>query len=184
MLAEQFAAIRAAVIRLQNAALPLPLDDVVLFRTLLLLGRSLGQFAETAMRPYGLAEGELRALVELFSRPEGIGHPGSLCAGTSQSPATMTRTTDVLVERGLISRVPSEQDRRRMILRVTPEGEALVRRILPSFYDHVRPLFQSWSADARGVLLEQLNELAVALDQLDAPPEAAASGGAMESSAS
>ena len=156
----------------------------MLFRTLLLLGRSLGQFAETAMRPYGLAEGELRALVELFSQPEGIGHPGRLCAGTSQSPATMTRTTDVLVERGLISRVASEQDRRRMILRVTPEGEALVRRILPSFYEQVRPLFQNCSADARGQLLKQLNDLALALDQLDAPPEAPTSGATPESPAS
>ncbi len=176
MLAEQLTAIRAAVIRLQKRGVSLPLDDVVLFRTLFLLGRSLGQFAETAMRPYDLAESELRALVELFSQPEGTGHPGSLCAGTSQSPATMTRSTDVLVERGLISRVPSEQDRRRMILQVTPEGEALVRRILPSFYEHVRPLFQNWSADARALLLRQLNELAVALDRLDAPPEASAGG--------
>jgi MarR family transcriptional repressor of emrRAB len=96
----------------------------------------------------------------------------------------MTRSTDVLVERGLISRVPSAQDRRRMILRVTPEGEALVRRILPSFYEHVRPLFQDWSADARAVLLKQLNELAVALDRLDAPPGASASGAALPSAAS
>ncbi len=183
MLAEQFAAIRAAVSRLQKRGVVLPLDDVVLFRTLVLLGRSLGQFAEIAMRPYGLAEGDLRALVELFSQPDGIGHPGSLCAGTSQSPATMTRTTDVLVERGLISRVPSVQDRRRMILRVTPAGEALVRRILPSFYGHVRPLFQGWSAEARGLLLQQLNEVAVALDQLDTPLETSSTGGPIASPA-
>ena len=167
MLAEQIAAIRAAVTRLQKRDLALPLEDVVLFRTLSLVGRSLGQFAESAMLPYGLAEGELRALVQLYSLPEGVGHPGSLCAATSQSPATMTRTTDVLVERGLISRVPSEQDRRRMILRVTAAGEALVRRILPSFYDQVRPLFSGWSAADRTQLLRQLNELALALDRLE-----------------
>jgi MarR family transcriptional repressor of emrRAB len=184
MLAEQFAAIRAAVIRLQKRGVPVALDDVVLFRTLVLLGRSLAQFAETAMRPYGLAEGELRALVELFSQPKGMGHPGSLCVGTNQSPATMTRTTDVLVERGLISRVPSEQDRRRMILQVTPAGETLVRRILPSFYEQVRPLFQDWSAESRGLLLKQLHEVAKALDQLDAPPEPPLSGAAVTRSAS
>jgi len=167
MLAEQIAAIRSAVTRLQKRDLALPLEDVVLFRTLSLVGRSLGQFAESAMRPYGLAEGELRALVQLYSQSEGIGHPGTLCAATSQSPATMTRTTDVLVERGLISRVPSEQDRRRMILKVTPAGEALVRRILPSFYDQVRPLFSGWSAEARTQLLKRLNELAEALDRLE-----------------
>lgn len=167
MLAEQIAAIRAAVIRLQKRDFALPLEDVMLFRTLLLVGRSLEQFAESAMGPYGLAEGELRALVQLYSQPEGTGHPGSLCAATNQSPATMTRTTDVLVERGLISRVPSAQDRRRMILKVTPEGEALVRRILPSFYDQVRPLFGGWPAEARTQLLRQLNELAAALDRLE-----------------
>jgi MarR family transcriptional regulator, negative regulator of the multidrug operon emrRAB len=171
MLAEQIAAIRAAVTRLQKRDLDLPLEDVMLFRTLSLVGRSLGQFADYAMRPYGLAEGELRALVQLYSLPEGIGHPGALCAATSQSPATMTRTTDLLVERGLISREPSEQDRRRMILKVTPSGEALVRRILPSFYDQVRPLFSGWSSEARSQLLKRLTELAVALDRLERTAE-------------
>jgi len=183
MLIEQIAAIRAAVTRLQKRDLVLPLEDVVLFRTLLLVGRSLGQFAESAMGPYGLAEGELRALVQLYSQPEGVGHPGTLCAATSQSPATMTRTTDVLVERGLISRVPSAQDRRRMILKVTPEGEALVRRILPSFYDQVRPLFSGWSAEARTQLLMQLNELVVALDRLETS-KMSATGHALASAAS
>jgi DNA-binding MarR family transcriptional regulator len=169
MLSEQIAAIRAAVTRLQKRDLALPFEDVLLFRTLSLVGRSLSQFADSAMRPYGLAENELKALVQLYSLPGGTGHPSTLCIATSQSPATVTRTTDLLVERGLISRVPSEEDRRRMILKVTPAGEALVRRILPSFYAKVQPLFSGWSAEARTQLLEQLEELAKVLDRLETP---------------
>ena len=184
MLTEQIAAIGAAATRLQQRDLALPVEDVLLFRTLSLVGRSLNQFAEAAMRPYGLAENELRALVQLYSLPEGTGHPGTLCIATSQSPATVTRTTDALVERGLISRVPSEQDRRRMILKVTPAGEALVRRILPSFYAQVRPLFSGWSIEARAQLLKQLNELAVALDRLETREDSGAAAQTLASTAS
>jgi MarR family transcriptional repressor of emrRAB len=167
MLAEQFEAIQASVERVCARGIDLPMDDVVLFRILVLVGRSLGQHTEEAIRPFGLAEAEFRALVELFSRPSGVGHPGDLCAGATQSPATMTRTTDALVSRGLISRVPSEQDRRRMILRITAEGEALVRRMLPGAFDHMRTLFAAFSREARAALLGHLRQVAAALDQLE-----------------
>jgi MarR family transcriptional regulator, negative regulator of the multidrug operon emrRAB len=167
MLAEQFEAIQASVERVRARGVALPVDDVVLFRVLVLVGRSLGQHTEEAIRPFGLAEAEFRVLVELFSRPSGVGHPGELCAGATQSPATMTRTTDGLVGRGLISRVPSELDRRRMILRITTEGEALVRLMLPGAFDHMRTLFDAFSGEARRLLLGHLKEVAAALDQLE-----------------
>ena len=167
MLAEQFEAIQSTVERLAARGIPLPVDDVVLFRALSIVGRRLNHLADEAIRPFGLAEAEFRVLVELFAQPLGIGHPGDLCAGAGQSPATMTRTTDALVGRGLISRELSEQDRRRMILRITAEGENLVRRILPAAFEHMRALFAACSGEVRRLLLAQLKEVAAAMDQLD-----------------
>jgi len=57
-------------------------------------------------------------------------HPGDLCSALGQSPANMTRVSDALVERKLITRILSGQDRRRMVMRITAKGEALVHECL------------------------------------------------------
>lgn len=174
MLAEQFEAIQASVEHVRARGICLPVEDVMLFRMLVAIGRSLSQLAEEAIRPFGLTEPEFRVLVELFSKPSSRGHPGELCAGAGQSPASVTRTTDTLVARGLISRAPSEQDRRRMVLRVTAAGETLIHSMLPAAFEHVRTLFASCSSETRQLLLTHLNEIATVLDKAD--PETLAGG--------
>jgi len=101
-----------------------------LSRLLLHLGaRCLDPGAENSA--FGLAEAEFRVLTTLFSQPDGVAHPGDLCSRADQSPANMSRICDALVGRDLITRVLSDQDRRRMVLRITEQGEELVRELLP-----------------------------------------------------
>jgi MarR family transcriptional repressor of emrRAB len=166
VLEEQLLAVQATIDRARARGLDVPAQDAILVRTLLLVGRTLAQLVDEAIRPSGLAESEFRVLMQLFSQPDGVGNPGALCTGAGQSPANMTRITDTLVSRSLISRVPSDADRRRMILRITPEGEVLVRQIVPTAFEPVHQLFGSLTAEARGSLLELLNEIAHAADAM------------------
>jgi DNA-binding MarR family transcriptional regulator len=71
------------------------------------------------IRPFGLAEAGFRVLTTLFSQPDGAAHPSDLWARAEQSPANMSRISDALVSRELITRVFSVRDRRRMVLRIT-----------------------------------------------------------------
>jgi MarR family transcriptional repressor of emrRAB len=164
VLREQFQAILAGLSRIEARGLPVPIADIMLFRTIVLVGRALAQLAEEAMRPSGLGEAEYRVLMLLYSQPDGVGHPGELCPGSGQSPANMSRITDTLVALDMITREPSAEDRRRMILRITARGEAFAREFVPAAFAPVRKLFASLSAPARTQLLTSLGEIAAAYD--------------------
>ncbi len=166
MLKDQIQAIKTGFDDAKARGLAVRAEDALLFRTLLLIGRALAPLADEAIRPSGLAEAEFRVLMQLFSKPDGIGHPSELCAGAAHSPANITRITDTLVARNLISRIPSEQDRRRMILCVTSEGEALIRRFIPAAFSKLSKLFATLSAESRAQLMAHLGEIAAAYDQL------------------
>jgi MarR family transcriptional repressor of emrRAB len=155
----------ATFARLRGRGLAVPADNAMLIRTLVLLGRAVHELAEEAIRPTGLAETEFRVLLQLYSQPQGQGHPGELCSGAGQSPAGITRITDQLVARGLISREASEHDRRRMVLQVTPAGESIVRSVVPHAYEPLSQLLARVNRDQRTQLQELLDQLVQAWDE-------------------
>src|SRR5689334_636178 len=110
----------------------LPVTEVLLTRLLVHLGRNLSSMLDQRIRPHGLNEVEFRALMSVFSHGQEPVYPSDLCSGVAQSPANITRITDALVSRGLISREANDTDRRRLVLRVTDKGEALVRELMPT----------------------------------------------------
>jgi MarR family transcriptional repressor of emrRAB len=146
----------------------LPVPGILLCRLLLHIGREMAAGFEQQIRPYGLAEAEFRVLTTLFSQPDGAAHPSDLCVRASQSPANMSRISDALVERGLITRVSSVQDRRRMVLRITEEGEKFVRDLLPTLHVSLRRMLKDFPESEQRQMVAQLKRLGVALDQLSA----------------
>jgi MarR family transcriptional regulator, negative regulator of the multidrug operon emrRAB len=168
----------ATFARLRERGLEVPINDALLVRTLGQLGRVVHQLAEQAISPSGLGETEFRVLLQLFSQPEGQGHPGELCSGVAQSPANITRITDQLVARGLIGREASEQDRRRTVLQVTPEGEAVVRSIVPAAYRPLSRLLMALDAVERAQLQSLLDRLVQAWDESNIPSTEPALAGA------
>jgi MarR family transcriptional repressor of emrRAB len=120
---------------------------------------------EQQIRPFGLAEAEFRVLTTLFSQPEGAAHPSDLCVRTSQSPANMSRISDALVSRGLITRVLSIHDRRRMVLRITEQGEQFVRQLLPKLFAPLREMLKDFPEAEQRQLNAQLKRLGYELEQ-------------------
>lgn len=147
----------------------LPASGILLCRLVLHLGREMAARFEQQLKPFGLAEAEFRVLTTLFSQPEGAAHPSDLCAGTSQSPANMSRISDALVSRGLITRVPSVHDRRRLVLRITEEGEEFVRQLLPILHVPLRRMLKNFPEPEQRQLAAQLKRLGFALEQLSTP---------------
>jgi len=146
----------------------LPVSGILLCRLLLHIGREMAAGFEQQIRPFGLAEAEFRVLTTLFSQPDGAAHPSDLCARASQSPANMSRISDALVERGLITRVSSVHDRRRMVLRITDEGEKFVRDLLPTLHVSLRRMLKDFPESEQRQMVAQLKRLGAALDQLSA----------------
>jgi len=156
---------------LQNLKLrmpDLPVSGILLCRLLLHIGREMAAGFEQQIRPYGLAEAEFRVLTTLFSQPDGAAHPSDLCVRASQSPANMSRISDALVDRGLITRVSSVHDRRRMVLRITDEGEKFVRDLLPTLHVSLRRMLKDFPESEQRQMVAQLKRLGAGLDQLSA----------------
>jgi MarR family transcriptional repressor of emrRAB len=162
-----------ANLRALSARVPdLPFTEILLCRLLIHMGREMASDFEQRIRPFGLAEAEFRVLMTLFSQPDGVAHPSDLCARAGQSPANMSRISDALVGRDLITRVLSVQDRRRMVLRITEQGEDLVRRLLPKLFGSLRVMFAEFSESDLQQLTSQLKRLYANLEQADKPEAA------------
>ena len=149
-----------------SARIPdLPFSEVLLCRLVLHLGREMAAGFEQRLRPFGLVEAEFRVLTTLFSQPDGVAHPSDLCARADQSPANMSRISDALVSRDLITRVLSVQDRRRIVLRITEQGEDLVRRLLPKLFVSLRGMLAEFSEAEQRLLISQLKRLHANLEE-------------------
>jgi MarR family transcriptional regulator, negative regulator of the multidrug operon emrRAB len=149
-----------------SARIPnLPITGMLLCRLIQHLGREMTAMLEQKIRPYGLAEAEFRVLTTLFSQPDGVAHPGDLCVRALQSPANMSRISDALVSRGLITRVLSVQDRRRMVLRITEQGEALVRELLPKLPGPLRGLLMEFPESEQQQLIAKFKRLGMKLGE-------------------
>ena len=145
----------------------LPLTEILLCRLMLHMGREMAALFEQQIRPFGLAEAEFRVLTTLFSQPDGVAHPSDLCARSAQSPANMSRICDALVSRDLITRVLSAHDRRRMVLRITEQGEELVRRLLPVMFVPLRRMFAEFPEAEQRQLISQLKRLYASVAEED-----------------
>jgi len=164
-----------ANLRALSARVPdLPFTEIVLCRLLIHLGREMAAGFEQKIRPFGLAEAEFRVLTTLFSQPDGVAHPSDLCVRAGQSPANLSRISDALVSRDLITRVLSSHDRRRMVLRITEQGEDLVRRLLPKLFGSLHAMYAEFSDSEQQLLIAQLKRLhASAEEAYKSLPEAA-----------
>lgn len=164
----RFEKLESSLQRLSERLPGAPITGIMLSRLLVELGRGMAGMLEQQIRPFGLSEAEFRVLTTLFSQPEGVAHPGELCARTAQRPANMSRISDALVSRDLITRVLSSKDRRRMVLRMTEQGEELVRSLLPLLWAPLRAMFADFSDAEQQQLIAQLKRLGTKLDQATA----------------
>jgi DNA-binding MarR family transcriptional regulator len=89
--------------------------------------RVLERMTEEAFRPLGLTAAQGDALSVLAQAgPLSLKELGSLLIAEAGHPS---RLVDRLVEAGLVERRPAEDDRRRVVLTLTPEGRRLARRV-------------------------------------------------------
>jgi len=144
---------------LSTRMLDLPLNALLLSRLVLLIGREIASMLEQQIRPFGLSEAEFWVLTTLFSQPERVAHPSDLCAWAGQSPTNISRITDVLVSRDLITRVSSARDRRRMVIRVTEDGEEFVHKVLSKTLVPLGAMLETFSEKEQLDLISQLKRL-------------------------
>ena len=141
--------------------------DVGLCRILLLIGERLQDELAHKLRPHKLNDSEFRTLIMLFSRPGGTSTPSEVCLFTALGVTNMTRIANALVKRGLITRGHSAEDRRQVVLQITPAGKHFVQKMLPNMVARLHLLFDGFSRSERSSLNRLLRKLAHNLSQLE-----------------
>jgi DNA-binding MarR family transcriptional regulator len=89
-----------------------------------------------ALEQHGLTHSDYVTLLVMHTRPDWVPNPSLLAAAIAETPTNTTRICDRLTRRGLIRRVGSTSDRRRVDLTLTDAGEALAAAVAP-LMDHL-----------------------------------------------
>lgn len=153
--------------RLSRHLPQLPVTESLILRAAIILGRDANALLDRLLKPAGLAEPEFRLLMSLLAHG-GSASAGDLCSALAQSPANLTRVADALVDRGFVNRAPDAQDRRRILLKLRPAGEALLRDMLPGVSRGIESLFTGFSAAERKRMLASFKRLLAGIEARDA----------------
>jgi MarR family transcriptional regulator, negative regulator of the multidrug operon emrRAB len=108
-----------------------PREPAVLVRLIKHLYKRIHANANSLLKPYGITHPEYDVLMMMYGTPEQSLTPTQVAEAAGEKSANVTRLTDQLCEKGLISRASHEEDRRKVTLRLEPEGIALIERMLP-----------------------------------------------------
>ncbi len=132
---------------------------------------SVMQFIRTEMRGHrdlGISVPQFRVLTFLERRPGGSLSDAAERVGLSL-PA-MSRLIDGLVERGLLTREDAAEDRRRVSLRITDAGRALVRTAREGALARLAEVLGTLSAKERAQIIEAMQILRPMFVPSQAPP--------------
>lgn len=153
----------SAVTRVATIFPNAPGDDIRLVRLISCIADEMSSRFDGMLRPHGLNETDFRTLMQLFCNPERQAYPSDLSELATQSRTNMTRIVDSLVARGWVSRTASDVDRRRVLLEITDEGVALVKRLLPQFHPKLSAFLSVLSEREKQVMTQGLQKIAAVL---------------------
>jgi DNA-binding MarR family transcriptional regulator len=147
-------------------------DDVL--RSLRRIIRAVDLYSRRLLAEHGLSSPQLICLRQLAA--QGPLTSGQLAAQVNLSPATLSGILDRLEARGLIKRARQAQDKRRVVVEISPEGAALAAKAPSSLQDNflreLRALAPAEQAEISRVLRKLVSMMAA--EQLDAAPMLAA----------
>jgi DNA-binding MarR family transcriptional regulator len=138
----------------------LDLAPVAVFSRITRLARHLDQARRDAFAAHRIELWEFDVLAALRRAGEPYQlSPGRLLRETLVTSGTMTNRVDRLASRGLVERYPDPDDRRGVIVRLTPEGKATVDGAFGALVDAERALLDDLPERDRARLATLLRTL-------------------------
>jgi len=128
-------------------------DEQRAWRVYLRATRELNAAMDRDLAPLGISLAEYELLSMLSEQPGGQARMSVLAELIVQSRSRMTHTAKRLGDRGWLDRRPSTEDRRGVVVTLTGEGRAALKRAAPAHVESVRRNFiDLLSADQIGAL--------------------------------
>lgn len=114
-----------------------------------------------AVENFSMTVGQFQALRRIR---KGIDTVSALAEANRASRSAVSKAVDALVNRGLVSRLPDERDRRRVHLTLTEEGNRLLEAVYHQAETWLRSKFQSLTPEELATLLAAMNILQKTFD--------------------
>jgi MarR family 2-MHQ and catechol resistance regulon transcriptional repressor len=119
--------------------------------------QSVANYAAPGLRESGLGDSDFRVLEVLL-------HKGGMPVNTIGprvwlTPGSISTAVDRLYERGLVSRVDSERDRRVRFVDLTAKGRKLISAVFQAHAEHMEELAQVLTPSERLQLVHALKKL-------------------------
>lgn len=96
--------------------------------------------------------------------------PAEIADNASVSRATITGLLDGLERDGFINRTPDAEDRRQVVIRLTPAGQEFLESMLPAHFRLITSLMADLSENERKTLVRLLNKVVSTVDRLNTTP--------------
>lgn len=106
-----------------------------------------------AVEQFSMTVGQFQVLRRIR---KGIDTVSALAEANRTSRSAVSKAVDVLVNKGLVSRLVDEKDRRHVHLTLTPEGRRLLEAVYALAESWLRDKFQSLSLDELALLRNAL----------------------------
>lgn len=110
-----------------------------LLRELVNAYQAFEQYALPHIKQQGLTPAQFDVIATLGNTP-GMNFK-QLAERTLLYKTTLTSVVDRLEARGVVRRVPSQEDRRSTLVQLTPDGEALFNTVFPAHREHLARKF-------------------------------------------
>jgi DNA-binding MarR family transcriptional regulator len=139
-------------------------DKLELWRSVSDYWKRLQRGAEKNLMRLDLSVAELRILRVL--REQGSSPMNRFCPETMLSQPTITGIVDKLEERGLVERVRSREDRREVLIAITPKGSDTFVKGMDLHRQFVERALSVLEADEADIFVSLLKKLAEASDSI------------------
>lgn len=96
------------------------------------------------LKPFGLYEATWLSLLALFAHDEHVQSPTDLSDVLDASRTSATRVADELVKNEWVARTWCDQDRRKVILTLTPKGHELINTVIPVLHQEFERLWSDF----------------------------------------
>jgi DNA-binding MarR family transcriptional regulator len=113
---------------------------------------------------HGISYADYLVLGVVRRSPDGLGRPTQMCAVLGRTTGGMTLTLDRLAAAGWVQRAPDQRDRRRIVVSLTPQGQALAEAVNADLHAWEKRLpldvvHRSRLGSALAVLVDAVEEL-------------------------
>ncbi|MFD3596449.1 MarR family winged helix-turn-helix transcriptional regulator [Nocardia sp. NPDC058640] len=105
---------------------------------------------------HGLSMADYELLVPLSAAPDGCLRAKELAAHVCWEKSRLSKQLARMAARGLVDRVPAEDDARGIVVSLTDAGRAVLRRAAPEHVELVRELFIDPMTDAESAAIRSL----------------------------